>query len=414
MKALREQGLYKKRNINTIGKRDYSVRIDKHNPLLPNRYVTDVGDYKETAKKYMRHFLGLGQGMRLLGIGDVKILSVRSYPGVTATKELLYEERRECNFVEATREYPDENTLRSSKPVNVWDFPFITPPGKFKENTTKIPIRDAKGVVCCCYKCEGARMVPCDCGGKKTSCSNCRGTGQENCCYCGGTGKSKCYECGGTGKVEEAYQQKFGGDWITCYRKKTCPSCNGLRGELCTRCDGSGKETCCRCHGSGYAICPTCYGRSIVECGVCEGSGRIKIKKGVEMIEHLEITSAILRDYDVDPNIYGGNRFEPMPCDPYGDELIVKFTSDEPIEYIPRDDYEPDNKGWQGFYYEMKNLTQMYKEKSRRMDNRIHKYRVSVYQREMLEVKFKYKGNENYCHIDVRAGKCIFDKNFKK
>ena len=258
-------------------------------------------------------------------------------------------------------------------------------------------------------------MVPCECGGKKTSCSNCRGTGQENCCYCGGTGKSKCYECGGTGKVEEAYQQKLNGDWVTCYRKKTCPSCNGLRGELCTRCDGSGKETCYRCHGSGYAICPTCYGRSIVECGVCEGSGRIKIKKGVEMIEHLEITPCILRDYDVGPNIYGGNRFEPMPCDPYGDELIVTFTSDEPIEYIPRDDYEPDNKGWQGFYYEMKNLTQIYKEKSRRMaENRIHKYRVSVYQREMLEVKFKYKGSENYCHIDVRAGKCIFDKNFKK
>lgn len=119
-------------------------------------------------------------------------------------------------------------------------------------------------------------------------------------------------------------------------------------------------------------ICPICHGRHIVECSHCKGSGRLKVGQSVERRLRKEILANIIYDYDVNPDIYGDNKFEQMSA-----------------------------------------LVSMYKEKTaNREQARMLKFKCSLYQREMLEVKFKYKGNEHYCHIDVRAGRCIFDKNF--
>ncbi|MFA5692504.1 MAG: molecular chaperone DnaJ [Acholeplasmataceae bacterium] len=77
--------------------------------------------------------------------------------------------------------------------------------------------------------------------------------------------------------------------------------------EDCPHCHGSGAEsskdikTCSRCHGSGYinvdqrtmfgtmrtqSVCPVCGGRGETianKCHVCNGSGRVKVKKNVDV-----------------------------------------------------------------------------------------------------------------------------------
>lgn len=399
---------------NNLANKD-SVRIDKYSDILPNRFVTNEADYKENAKKYVRHFLGIGQGMKLFGIGDVKVLSVRSYPGVTATEELLYEVRELSGYIESTTEYPDDNKKPTPKKnYDLWDFPFYEPGGKFEEVTEKVPIKETLQVGLCIY-CYGNRMVQCSCHGKKEPCPNCGGRGHTSCIHCRGTGQAPCYECGGKGHVEEQFRKYMNGEWIISYRKVTCTSCNGLKTHLCTSCDGSGKSECYMCYGRGLAICPICHGRHIVECSHCKGSGRLKLGQSVERSLRKELLANIIYDYDVNPDIYGDNKFEQMLCDPYGDTLMVTLTSEYPIDRVDMKNIKADDDMWLDFSEQMSALISMYKEKTAiREYARMLKFRCSFYQREMLEVKFKYKGNEHYCHIDVRAAKCIFDKNFRK
>lgn len=103
---------------------------------------------------------------------------------------------------------------------------------------------------------------------RRSTCTNCPGSGQIPCPECGSDGRLDCPECEGSGRQEHL---------------RDCAACDGSgwtgenQTDSCDRCGGSGSETiresCDNCNGSGKVTCPTCRGDGNVVCQVCEGEG---------------------------------------------------------------------------------------------------------------------------------------------
>jgi len=103
---------------------------------------------------------------------------------------------------------------------------------------------------------------------RRSTCTNCPGSGQVSCPECGSAGQIDCPECGGSGRQEIS---------------RDCASCDGSgwidedQTDRCDRCGGSGseivEEECDHCNGSGKVTCGSCDGGGNVVCQVCEGEG---------------------------------------------------------------------------------------------------------------------------------------------
>ncbi len=413
---LEKSGVYKKRSIRHL--RHYNGNLERWSASKPikDRNVTNEAEYMDKAKKYLRNIFGINEKGNLFGIGDVQVNDIRCYPVSAVTRELLYESRDVFTYSEKLENNPTEY-----EPIelnDLWAHKVQSPPVVFGMKRQHTKIKETSKI-CACNECNGMRMVNCECGGKKTTCAKCNGKGQTVCNTCKGAGRYKCGYCRGKGYTEE-YTSYSGNDYARPIRK-TCIECNGAGIVSCYSCYSNeesistGMVQCYSCFGIGFSVCLKCAGRGLLECGHCDGKGKIRIGKGIEQTFGADSVSINVNKYQINENIYGNRSFGEPKFDASKYKLIFSDISDGFMAAVPYYDESPEfTLVYTITFLNMYEMVKKYYNTSLdKNEIRLVKYGSRFYQKEIMEIKFQYKGKIHYCQIDEAEGSYILDKTLE-
>ncbi len=413
---LESRGVYKKRRIKHLRHYNGNLEYWHESDPIKDRNVTSEAEYIDKAKKYLRNIFGIRENGNLFGIGDVQVIDIRCYPVSAVTRELLYESRDVFTYSEKF-----ENNPKEYEPIelnDLWAHKVQSPPVVFgmKKQHTKIK---ESSKICACDECNGMRMVRCECGGKRTTCAKCNGRGQTVCNTCKGVGNYKCGYCRGKGYTEE-YSSYSGNDYARPIRK-TCIECNGAGTLKCYSCYSNeegistGMVQCYSCYGRGFSVCSKCVGRGLLECGHCDGKGKIRIGKGIEQTFGADSVSINVNKYQINENIYGNRSFGDPQFKSSKYKLIFSYISDGFMAAFPYHEDIPElNMVYTITFPNMYDLVKKYYNTSLdKNEIRLVKYGSRFYQKEIMEIKFQYKGKIHYCQIDEAEGSYILDKTLE-
>jgi len=224
-----------------------------------------------------------------------------------------------------------------------------------------------------CTTCSTHGLVPCSCtyssgvGAGREICSNCNGYGEFNCNSCGGSGQLCCGTCGGAGRL-------------------VCNTCNGTGSIVCRTCNGSLNVTCHSCNGKGY------FAHAVL----------IEQDYDVDTVLHT------LSDYMVDASCYGGHKFADFERNE-NDLLIIEQQSDEPISEFAIEKCVPSlcktPLATESMMKKLQNLVPLDGSK------KLLKYRVQMYQRNVLDVEYEFQGQLYRMIIDDSTGQVLMNKN---
>jgi len=388
---------------------------------LVSREVTNEEAYREKAYSFLKKTMVDKNKENIDRFNrNMKLVRVRSYPLLFVSSDIYYEKREIVEKKVPTRKEISKVIPKVDRSVRAaWDIRGMYTQDDFEYHWSDVKLKDAT-YICNCGTCGGTGGEECtSCKDGYVECKHCKGHGGATCLACGGTGKTKgCDTCGGKGgKVYNERvgwkQVKFGDDYVTepVYEKRveTCWVCHGTGNADCFYCDGRGWKECSWCEGSGNLECTECEGYGKKMCADCQGCGNILSETYMQHRYAIESEVEKIADYQLDESIYGQNGM-PKAVVSKKEEPVLIYEDDEVLDYIPLNKHFP-----KCFNYSHDVRKAMQRAKDRLEEQgekvRIVKYRVAVYQREILEICFSFGKKEYYVQWDEVADNYVINKN---
>lgn len=341
---------------------------------------------------------------------NIKIRSIYNIPKSYIVSDMFYEQRAIASehtasgYVEAPA-----TKVHSASEYNMWEVECPPPVKMFAKGSNHVRIKETMYLTDC-NTCYTSGQVPCSCGNGQEYCPSCNGHGAFTCGRCNGYGQHQCTNCTGLGYVVREEIVGYEGNY-PIYEKirYTCDVCYGKCNVTCANCNGYGKLTCNTCLGTGLVTCHICNGTARVTCSYCSGFGHFLDCVAVSQVYDTKSITGVISDAPIDTALYGEQTFRLF--DPHSnDYLIYEIVSDEPITTVETNEVLSNTfKTPWDLQKEMDSFASDIARSNK--TRRKHKYRIRVYQRDILQVEYDFDGHIYYMLIDASTGEILMDKN---
>ncbi len=258
-----------------------------------------------------------------------------------------------------------------------------------------------------CGACHATKRVDCSsCNGYGFfDCANCNHTGQVNvdCSVCH-KGYVNCNACGGDGHFRNSQGNKI-----------ECRACNGTGDDVCGACGGRGFDTvrcnqcnsgeipcktcrtqktvpCTACDPNGLIPCSTCLGKTLVDCVPCKTLGGFKHSENLNYTTHIEQNEVFLSPLE---SIKKDHFLDYKEKQEY---LSDQFSMADIQEKIPFPELHP-------------TLTELQSHVQSSRPPATLKERLVYGKDSVLDVHFKYEGQEGHAYYYLNFGSLVVTKD---
>ncbi len=394
------------------------MELEQRIKVLPWGDVTEQEGYQDLVTGHVRRIFSKGVSEKIRNKEkDVIIKRIVNSPYTYVAAETFFEKRNIINCCEPNNTLKaTAERIRDKSEYNPWEIDCAEPKQLFGSEQYDILIGDSVYVEEC-TTCSTRGLVSCECtyssnraGAGREICFDCNGYGEFNCNNCGGSGVVQCGWCYGSGKLIKNEIIGYDDNNLPIWGDKeyACTNCGGHGQLRCGTCGGSGRLMCNTCNGTGSIVCRKCNGIKEVTCHSCNGMGYFAHAVVIEQDYDVDTVIHTLNDYGVEPSAYGGQKFADFERNE-NDTLIVEQQSDTPIPEFAIEKYVPNlcktPLATEGM---MKKLQEMVPIDG---SKKVLKYRVQMYQRNVLDVEYEFQGQPYRMIVDDSTGQVLMNKN---
>lgn len=394
-----------------MGKTDRRNRekqvMTKYADNLPIGDVSNQQKYRTSAEGRVRE-LFVSSKSKILEeqFKNVVITKIENLPVTVGILQTQYEQREIYDSCTPSSKISTSSQHRhNSADYSAWDITMKEDPVDIVEEQ-HIQRVEGTDYLEDCPTCGATGRVHChNCSNGYETCPTCHGHGNLNCGYCGGRGIVKCGTCNGIGTtrhVETIFERdNEGREWpVNIDVDERCYHCGGSGEETCSNCGGDGIVRCNTCRGSGEIVCTVCGGTTYLTCRTCSGYGYLLHEVMVKQSFRVNSLQTILGSYHL-PDWHRDYKIRTDEKESY--KQIAEITEGNNIENIPWQNIFP-----QHYITDISIIEKTEKvleaENYKISEDRPVRQRISVYQKDLLDITYQLGGKEFNLLADLGNG----------